>query len=73
MSMYSLRFGAFLAMWLGFLIIMIAAITLALVWAVRSRQFSNQDRARYLALESGIPESTSREARRNDPRDPDTL
>ncbi|GAB7028213.1 hypothetical protein [Geotalea toluenoxydans] len=53
--MCSLGFNAFLAMWLGFLAVMITAITLALVWAVRSRQFSDQDRARYLPLESGIP------------------
>jgi nitrogen fixation-related uncharacterized protein len=53
--MCGLGFTAFLAMWLGFLAVMIAAITMALVWAVRSRQFSNQDRARYLPLKSGIP------------------
>ena len=45
----------FLAMWLGFLAVMIGAITAALVWAIRSRQFTKQDRARYLALESGVP------------------
>ncbi|WP_243369934.1 hypothetical protein [Geotalea sp. SG265] len=54
--MCGLGFTAFLAMWLGFLCVMIAAITMALVWAVRSRQFSDQDRARYLPLRSGIPE-----------------
>jgi nitrogen fixation-related uncharacterized protein len=52
--MYSMRYGAFLALWFGFLLIMIIAITAALVWAVRSRQFANQDRARYLPLDSGI-------------------
>ena len=28
------------------------------VWAIRSRQFSDQDRARYLPLNSGIPRRT---------------
>lgn len=53
--MCSLGFTAFLVMWLGFLGVMIAAITVALCWAIRSRQFSDQDRARYLPLQSGIP------------------
>lgn len=53
--MYSLTVGKFLVMWLGFLGLMITAIAIPLVWAIRSRQFSNQDRARYLPLESGIP------------------
>lgn len=53
--MCSLGFNVFLAMWLGFLLVMIGAISAVLLWAVRSRQFSNQDRARSLPLWSGIP------------------
>lgn len=48
--------GTFLFMWIGFMGLMITGITLILVWAARSRQFSNQDRARYLPLRSGIPD-----------------
>jgi len=54
MTVERLGFNLFLAMWLGFLAVMITAITAALLWAIRSRQFTNQERARYLALESGI-------------------
>lgn len=61
--MYSLGFNAFLAMWLGFLAVMIGAITMVLIWAVRSRQFSNQDRARYLPLKSGIPAEKEKKRR----------
>ena len=41
--------------WIGFTVLALAGIALVLVWAVRSRQFRDQDRARYLALRSGIP------------------
>ncbi|BCS54206.1 hypothetical protein [Geobacter sp. SVR] len=44
-----------LCIWIGFLALMIVSIAGILVWAVRSRQFTDQERARYLALESGIP------------------
>jgi nitrogen fixation-related uncharacterized protein len=47
----------FLYMWLGFLFLMIACISAFFLWAVRGGQFAQQDRARYLALQSGIPES----------------
>ena len=33
----------------------IAGAVVVLVWAVRRRQFSGQDRARYLPLEDGPP------------------
>ena len=45
----------FLFVWLGFLMLMVVCVGSFFLWAVRSGQFSNQDRARYLPLESGIP------------------
>jgi cbb3-type cytochrome oxidase maturation protein len=45
----------FLFVWLGFLMLMIFCVGFFFLWAVRSGQFSNQDRARYLPLQSGIP------------------
>ena len=47
-----------LAVWITFTVLALIALTAVLVWAARSRQFSNQERARYLALESRIPEPT---------------
>ncbi len=44
-----------LALWLGVLLINVSVIGAVLWWAVRKRQFSDQDHARYLALEAGIP------------------
>jgi nitrogen fixation-related uncharacterized protein len=46
---------ALLVMWLTFSAVAILAVIAILVWAMRSHQFSRQDRARYLALQSGIP------------------
>ena len=66
--MHSLTLGTFLVMWLGFLGLMLAAIAIPMVWAIRSRQFSSQDRARYLPLESGIPgEPEKRQQHEQDP------
>lgn len=45
----------FLYMWLGFLLLMICSVSTFFLWAIRKGQFSQQDRARYLALQSGIP------------------
>ena len=45
-----------LIVWLTVTVLAVLGMTAALVWAVRSRQFQQQDRARYLALESGIPQ-----------------
>jgi nitrogen fixation-related uncharacterized protein len=45
----------FVFMWLGFLMLMSVGTALFFIWAVRSQQFSQQDRARYLPLQSGIP------------------
>jgi cbb3-type cytochrome oxidase maturation protein len=49
--------STFLFMWLGFLILMIGCIGAFFLWAMRGGQFSQQDRARYLALQSAIPDS----------------
>jgi cbb3-type cytochrome oxidase maturation protein len=47
----------FLFMWLGFLLLMTGCVAAFFLWAIRGGQFSNQDRARYLPLESGIPDA----------------
>ena len=39
----------------------LAAMVAVLVWAARTRQFSDQDEARYLPLKSGIPEPAQRQ------------
>jgi cbb3-type cytochrome oxidase maturation protein len=48
--------NAFLAMWIGFAAITMAGVGAALWWAIKSGQFKDSDRARYLPLMSGIPE-----------------
>lgn len=48
---------AFLFLWIGFLLLMSTALGTAFVWAIRTGQFSNQERARYLALEAAIPDA----------------
>jgi cbb3-type cytochrome oxidase maturation protein len=45
----------FLYMWLGFLLLMIGSVAIFFFWGIRKGQFSQQDRARYLALQSEIP------------------
>lgn len=45
----------FLFMWIGFLLLMTGSIAAFFLWAIRAGQFSHQDRARYLPLQSGIP------------------
>ncbi len=50
---------AFLIVWFTFLVITLIGVSAIIVWAVRSGQFANQDRARYLPLRSGIPEGTA--------------
>lgn len=40
----------FFFMWIGFLSLMIIWILLVFIWAIRSGQFRNQERARYLPL-----------------------
>lgn len=51
--------GALLVLWVTFTVVAVLGIVAALVWAVRSGQFSGQDRARRLPLESGIPDEGS--------------
>jgi nitrogen fixation-related uncharacterized protein len=48
--------SALLVAWVALAAVAIAGIVAVLVWAVRTGQFANQDRARYLPLESGIPD-----------------
>jgi hypothetical protein len=43
-------------LWTVFAGLAVLGVAAVLVWAVRTRQFSNQDHARYLPLNSGIPE-----------------
>jgi cbb3-type cytochrome oxidase maturation protein len=45
----------FLFIWIGFSLLMTGSIAAFFFWAVRAGQFSQQDRARYLPLESCIP------------------
>ena len=45
----------FMLMWIGFLALMTCCIALFFYWGIRTGQFSDQDRARYLPLNSGIP------------------
>jgi cbb3-type cytochrome oxidase maturation protein len=48
--------NAFLAMWIGFAVMTMAGVGAVLWWAIKSGQFKDNDRARYLPLMSGIPE-----------------
>lgn len=61
----TLEGALFLCIWIGFLALMLVSITAILVWAVRSRQFMDQNRARYLPLDSGIPSETRDEVQGN--------
>jgi len=54
---------ALLLAWVAFAGVAIVGIVAVLVWAVRTGQFADQDRARYLPLESGIPEGPPEAAR----------
>lgn len=48
--------SAFLVIWIGFTGLMIVVVGLIFLWGIRTRQFADQDRARYLPLDSGVPE-----------------
>ncbi|WP_226377666.1 cbb3-type cytochrome oxidase assembly protein [Citrifermentans bremense] len=48
--------NAFLFLWIGFLLLMSTALGTLFLWAIRAGQFSNQERARYLALDAAIPD-----------------
>jgi len=60
MTLASTPQAALLTVWVTFTVVALLGIVAALVWAVRSGQFSGQDRARHLPLESGIPDEESR-------------
>ena len=47
--------GSLLLVWVAFAAMALAGAIAVLVWAVRSGQFADQDRARHLPLTSGIP------------------
>lgn len=47
--------NALLIMWITFTIVAVGGLAAVLVWAIRNGQFSDQDRMRHLALQSGIP------------------
>lgn len=49
--------NAFLFLWIGFLLLMSTALGTVFLWAIRAGQFSNQERARYLALDAAIPDA----------------
>jgi nitrogen fixation-related uncharacterized protein len=45
----------FLTVWIGYTIIGVTLFSAAFAWAVRTRQFSDLGRARYIALRSAEP------------------
>ena len=47
--------NALLIMWVGFAVLALVGVVAVLVWAVRARQFSDQDRARFLPLYADKP------------------
>ena len=62
----------FLMVWMTFAVLGLIALIVVLLWAVRSRQFSDQDRARSLPLHSGIPhEKTPHEQKKDDGKPPE--
>ncbi|MBU5635460.1 cbb3-type cytochrome oxidase assembly protein CcoS [Geomonas sp. Red69] len=52
---------AFLLIWMCLPLLMCGTLIVFFVWGVRSGQFADQERARYLALDSGIPEEPPEE------------
>lgn len=49
-----------LIMWITFSVLALSGVIAVFVWAVRTRQFANQQAARYLALKAGIPEDNDK-------------
>ena len=43
--------------WIFYFIIMLIIIAGFVIWAIRSRQFKDQDRARYLPLDDQTPDN----------------
>ena len=56
---------ALLIMWITFTGVAALGVIGVLIWAVRSRQFSNQDHARYLPLSSGISKEAAEAGGKN--------
>jgi nitrogen fixation-related uncharacterized protein len=48
-----------LILWVTFAVVAVLGIVAALVWAVRSGQFSGQDHARRLPLDAHVPDDKS--------------
>jgi cbb3-type cytochrome oxidase maturation protein len=48
--------GTLLAVWIAFAVAGVAGLIAVLVWAVRARQFADQDRAARLPLDSRTPD-----------------
>jgi len=55
-----LESNTFLFMWTGFTVLMICCITGFFLWAVRSEQFEDQERARYLPLDDWLQQAGER-------------
>ena len=64
MTVETLSATALLILFVTMTSVALVAMVAVLVWAARTKQFSNQDAARYLPLKSGIPEA----AQRGEPR-----
>jgi cbb3-type cytochrome oxidase maturation protein len=60
-----------LIIWLTMASMGVLGMIWVLVWAVRSGQFGNQERARSLALYSHIPDDQEQPARQQDQKDSD--
>ncbi len=60
MTLAATAHNVLLTLWVAFSLVALAGIIAVIVWAVRSGQFANQDHARYLPLESGIPAEEDR-------------
>lgn len=52
----------FLAIWVDVAAMSLLGMAAALIWAVRAKQFRNQDYARYLPLKAAIPEKRASDA-----------
>lgn len=46
---------SFITLWLGYALVGLIGFALVLIWAVRTRQFSNLDRGRYIPLDNSLP------------------
>ena len=51
-----------LVVWVTITVLAVSGMGAALIWAIRSHQFQQQDHARHLALESGIPSDMDSQA-----------